>query len=144
MRPKPDPDPELMSGLKKRQWNPFPRSIGRLMTVVALSGLALAAYSGRTRPTIINPVTRQVFAQPSPTRPSPMLPRVQPAQPRDPAVIVAPAGIDEAMIVTARGGIDEAMIINPSRLQRQTITILPSPTPNRQAPAPIVPWQFKP
>ena len=50
MRPKPDADPELLSRPKSRPWHRSFRSLGRLMTLVALSGLALAAYSERSRP----------------------------------------------------------------------------------------------
>jgi hypothetical protein len=110
MRPKPDADPELLSRPKSRPWHRSFSSLGRLMTLVALSGLALAAYSERSRPqppglALGNLMLRQRtpgFLQQSPV-PSSV----------DPSIIVAPPGIDEAMIVTARVGIDEAMIVNP-------------------------------
>jgi hypothetical protein len=84
------------------------------MTLVALSGLALAAYQERSRPKATGLGMRNLmlgqrtpgFLQQSPA-PSSV----------DPAIIVAPPGIDEAMIVTARVGIDEAMIVDPARLR---------------------------
>ena len=50
MTPKPDVDPEFLSSPKSRPSHRSVRLLGRLMTLVALSGLALAAYSGQSRP----------------------------------------------------------------------------------------------
>jgi hypothetical protein len=114
MKPKPDADLELLSRPKSRSWHRSFRSLGRLMTLAALSGLALAAYSERWRPKpSVSPVRSLVFRQriPGTLQQSPVPSFV------DPSIIVAPPGIDEAMIVTAREGIDEAMIVNPLRLR---------------------------
>jgi hypothetical protein len=45
MKPKPRPALEPIPRQKPRHWRWLPRSIGQLMTIIALSGLALAAYS---------------------------------------------------------------------------------------------------
>ena len=50
MRPKPDADPKLLSRPKSRPWHRSLSSLTRHMTLVALSGLALAAYTERSRP----------------------------------------------------------------------------------------------
>ncbi len=101
MSTKPEPLPEIVgevgSNHMGKDWTP--RSLGRLMTVIALSGLAMGALAQRSRPVIPSrtfapgtlPIRRWVPAQ--------VLP------PSDPAVLTAPRGIDV--------GIDDAMIVNP-------------------------------
>jgi hypothetical protein len=141
MGPKPDVDPELLSRPKSRPWHRSFSSLGRLMTLVALSGLALAAYSERSLPKpsrlgLRNLMLRQRtpgFLQQSPV-PSSL----------DPSIIVAPPGIDEAMIVTAREGIDEAMIVKPGQLWTGPLAaprILPPAANGR---APLSPWPMPP
>ena len=141
------PDPEFHNERenKPRERGQFPiRSIGRLMTLVALSGLALAAFSEQSRPTILPVRTKPALLRwvPPPARaPSPRL--------RAPGVIVAPRGIDEAMIVTAPSGIDEAMIVNPERLTRARMAATPTPapgSPGSESPAPSQPgpWNLRP
>jgi hypothetical protein len=118
------------------------RSIGRLMALVVLSGLALAAFSDQSRPTILPVKTKPALPRwvPPPARaPSPRL--------RTPGVIVAPQGIDEAMIVTAPSGIDEAMIVNPERLNRARMATAPIAvweSPGSESPAPSQPGPWTP
>jgi hypothetical protein len=138
MKPEPDPDPELMSRPKPGHWRRPLRSLSRLMTLIALSGLALAAYSERARPKpsrlgVRNVIFRQV-------RPG-LLQQSPASSLHEPSVIVAPPGIDEAMIVTARRDIDEAMIVNPARTGTGAFAIPPSSVTGR---APLVPWQLEP
>ncbi len=110
MTPKPDVDPEFLSRPKSRPSHRSVRLLGRLMTLVALSGLALAAYSGQSRPNWSRfGVRNRMLGQGTPG----FLPQLQMPSYVDPSVIVARPGIDEAMIVTARAGIDEAMIVQP-------------------------------
>ena len=141
MRPKPDADPELLSRPKSRPWHRSLSSLTRLMTLVALSGLALAAYSERSRPQparlgVRNLMLRQQspgFLQQSPV-PSSL----------DPSINVAPPGIDEAMIVTARVGIDEAMIVNPPQLRTGPLATPPILPPAANGRAPLSPWPMAP
>jgi len=141
MRPKPDADPELLSRPKSRSWHRSFSSLSRLMTLVALSGLALAAYSERSRPKpsqlgVRNLMLRQRtpgFLQQSPV-PSSV----------DPSIIVAPPGIDEAMIVTARVGIDEAMIVNPPQLRTGPLATPRIFPPAANGRAPLSPWPMAP
>lgn len=126
MRLKRHADPELLSRTKSRPWHRSLSSLGRLMTLVALSGLAVAAYLERSRP---NPsrlgVRNLILRQLSPG--SLQQPRVPSSG--DPSIIVAPPGIDEAMIVTARVGIDEAMIVKPGQLRTGPLVTQPIPPP---------------
>jgi hypothetical protein len=138
MKPRPAPFLELSPGQKSRRWCSLPRSIGQLMTIIALSGLALAAYSEHARTRVIPLGARRFVFQP-PQVP----PRVEVQEPRDPSVLVAPRGVDEAMIVTAREGIDDAMIVGPARLRREAVTILPLPQSGAPGAAPRSPWQPK-
>jgi hypothetical protein len=141
MRPKPDADPKLLSRPKSRPWHRSLSSLTRLMTLVALSGLALAAYTERSRPKpsrlgVRNLMLRQQspgFLQQSPV-PSSV----------DPSIIVAPRGIDEAMIVTARVGIDEAMIVNPAQLRTGALATPPILPPAATGRAPLSPWPMAP
>jgi len=141
MRPKPDADPELLSRPRSRPWHRSFSSLGRLMTLVALSGLTLAAYSERSRPKpsrlgVRNLMLRQRtpgFVQQSPV-PSSV----------DPSIIVAPPGIDEAMIVTARVGIDEAMIVGPRQSRRGPLATPPILPPAAAGRAPLSPWPMAP
>jgi hypothetical protein len=153
MKPGPAFDPELDFHLtieekaRRRWW--YRRTIGRLMGLVALSGLALAAYTERSRPQPpprgrIRFVPRQVLQPVQPAQPQTPVQRAQPTLPRDRSLIPARPGIDEAMIVTARAGIDDAMIVSPGRMHGQSIVDplqSPSPTPAEPNPGPVVPWQ---
>jgi len=141
MRPKPDADPELLSRPKPRPWRPLCNSLSRLMTLVALSGLALAAYDERswpkpTRPGMRNYLLRQ--RTPGLVQPSPAPSSV------DPSIIVAPPGIDEAMIVTARTGIDETMIVNPAQVRRRPLAAPPTLPPAATGRAPLSPRPMVP
>jgi hypothetical protein len=142
MRPELAPETELGTPFKPkaRRLSWYPRSIGRLMALVALSGLILAAYSERSRtPAPLR--GRLVRTAPRGFRVPPPAP-VQPMPLRDPAVLVAPPGIDDAMIVTARTGIDNAMIVTPGRIRVQPLMVPPPmPTPGEPRSAPLVPWQ---
>lgn len=144
MRPKPAADPELLPRPKSRPRLRSFRSLGRLMTLVALSGLALAAYSERWRPQPAGVGVRNLMLRPRTAgtlQQAPVPPSV------DPSIIVAPPGIDEAMIVTAREGIDEAMIVNPGRLRpgpsatQPTRPILP---PTGTGRVPLNAWPMAP
>jgi hypothetical protein len=118
---KPESLPEWMTspGAKaRRAWWP-PRSIGRIMALVALSGFAMASYAQRTRPAAPNPRFGPFVTQP------PGSSWVQLPRPRDPSVIVAPRGIDDAMIVTSRAEIDEAMIVSPERMKSGSRVVVP-------------------
>jgi len=130
MRPKPDPEFEFQPKSRSRSW-PI-RSIGQLMVVVALSGLAMAALPGRSRP---RPLT--FGARPPAVRAVQVIPQVQAPQVPDPFVREAPGGIDDAMIVTARQGIDDAMIVGPSRLRGRPVS--PDPVPDESDSAKAVP-----
>lgn len=140
MRPKPQVDPEFMSCPKSRGRLSLPRSLGRLMILIALLGLALGVYSERVRPGPAPFPARLVAFLPPRTPPTRALTRLQ-----DPSVLVARQGIDDAMIHTARRGIDDAMIVNPGRMARVPIFIVPrsggnqpplSPTPTPRTPQP--------
>ncbi len=128
MRPKPDADPELLSRPKPRPWRRLYNSLSRLMALVALGGLALAAYHDRSWPKPTGPGMRNfMLGQRTPglVQPSPAHSSV------DPSIIVAPACIDEAMIVTARTGIDETMIVNPAQVRRRPLAAQPTLPPPR-------------
>ncbi len=128
MRPKPDADPELLSRPKSRPWHRLFNSLSRLMTLVALSGLALAAYQERSRPNATGPGMRNLMLR---QRTPLFLQQSTALSSVDPSIIVAPPGIDEAMIVTARVGIDEAMIVNPPRMRTGPLA---APRPFRPRP----------
>jgi len=136
MRPKPDADPVLLSRPQSMPWHRSISSLSRLMTLVALSGLALAAYSERSRPKVTGLGMRNLMLRqrtPGSLQQSPVPSSV------DPSIIVAPPGIDEAMIVTARVGIDEAMIVKPARLRTRPLTTPPILPPAAIGRAPLGP-----
>ena len=141
MHPKPDADSEFFSRPKSTPWYRAFSSLGRLMTVVALSGLALAAFSRDDRPKTPMPGQRNLppgqrapgFRQQSPV-PSAV----------DRFIIVAPPGIDDAMIVPARVGIDEAMIVSPGRIRTGPRAALPILPPAANGRTPLSPWQAPP
>ena len=141
MRPKPDADPELLSRPKSRPWYRSFRSLGRLMTLVALSGLALAAYSERSRPKPPGLGMRNLMLR---QRTPGSLPQSPLPSSADPSIIVAPSGIDEAMIVTARVGIDEAMIVGPRQLRRGPLAAPPILPPAATGRVPLSPWPMAP
>jgi len=143
MRPKPDVDPELLSRPKPwpRPWYQSIRSLGRLMTLVALSGLAVAAYSERPRPNPSRLGMRNLMLRqriPGSLQQLPLPSSV------DSSIIVAPPGIDEAMIVTARAGIDEAMIVSPRQLRTGPMAATPILPPAATRRAPLSPWPMAP
>ena len=131
MRPKPHLDPEFASCPKTRRWFALPRSLGRWMTLIALVGVALAAYREQSRPGPLPPTFRPVAFQPPR-----VVPRTWLHRPQDPSVIVARPGIDEAMIHTARQGIDDAMIVNPGRAARIPVLIVPKQGAGGPVPVP--------
>ena len=132
MNPRPHLDPEFSCPGKPPGWHSFPRSLGRLMILIALFGLVLSVYSTQTRPTTV-PIIRTPVA----LQRRRVAPRGQPIPPRHPAVIVARPGIDDAMIHTARQGIDEGMIVNPGRLE--SMPVLTAPQPDANGVVPVLP-----
>jgi hypothetical protein len=128
---------ELEFQPKLRRWYWSIRSIGQLMVVVALSGLAMAVLPDRHRPMPLAPGTR-----PGAVRAVQVVPRVQVPRARavDPFLHEARPGIDDAMIVTARPGIDDAMIVGPGRM-RGALAI-PQPAPDESESAKALPlWR---
>jgi hypothetical protein len=126
-------EPELMSRSKPGpgHWSWPLRSIGRLMTLVALSGLALAVWTeGSRRPNV--PPAIRIPLRRAPRAQALDLPRTRLPAERDRSVIVAPGGIDEAMIKRAPEGIDDAMIFNP--LEPRRAPVMPSPIPGPEVP----------
>jgi hypothetical protein len=115
MRPKRKPELEFQPRL--RRWYGPIRSIGQLMVVVALSGLAMAVLPDRQRPMRLAPGIR-----PAAVRAVQVIPQAQAPRAADTFIREARPGIDDAMIVTARGGIDDAMIVSPGRLRGTTIS----------------------
>ncbi len=141
MTPKPDADLEFLSRPKETPPHRSARLLGRLMTLVALSGLALTAYSGRSGPNPSRFDVRNLMpgqGTPGFFRQSQMPSYV------DPSVIVARPGIDEAMIVTARAGIDEAMIVQPSRIRAGALASPPILPPAAIGRAPQGSWPMVP
>src|SRR4029079_17708162 len=108
------------------------RSIGQLMVVVALSGLAMAVLPDRSRPLSLAPAIT-----PPAVRAVQVIPPMQAPRVPDRFVREAPGGIDDAMIVTARQGIDDAMIVGPSRLRGRPVA--PDPVPDESDSAKAVP-----
>ena len=136
MRLKPESEPEFEFQRKLRRWYWPIRSIGQLMVVVALSGLAMAVLPDRSRPMSLAPGIR-----PPAVRAVQVIPPVQTPRVPDRFVREAPGGIDDAMIVTARPGIDDAMIVNPSRLRGRPVT--PEPARDESGSAKIIPlWRI--
>lgn len=95
-----------------RKFRPFPpRSLGQLMTVVALSGLAVSSLVPRGGPGVSAPRARWFMAAPGArTR---VVPPYATLPAADPMVFPAPAGIDDRMVVAAPSGIDDRMIVAP-------------------------------
>src|SRR5271165_2050241 len=136
MRPKPDADPDLLSRPKPRPRRRLCSTLSRLMTLVALGGLALAANHNRSWPKPTGPGMRNYMLR----QRTPGFVQQSPAPPSvDPTIIVAPRGIDEAMIVTARAGIDEAMIVNPAQVRRIQLVAPPTLPPAATGRAPLSP-----
>jgi hypothetical protein len=121
MKPKVDLDPMLQADVRRRR-RPV-RSIGALMVVVALSGLALGIVrTPRGRIGVRAPVAPRVALK---------------VQPRDRFVIVAPAEIDPGMVVRAREDIDPGMVFNPDTRRRGSAANGPAPVIVTPAPAPV-------
>jgi hypothetical protein len=134
MRPKREPELEFQPKLRRWYW-PI-RSIGQLMVVVALSGLAMAVLPDRHRPMRLAPGIR-----PAAVRSVQVIPRVQVPRSADPFIREARRGIDDAMIATARRGIDDGMIVSPGRLRGATIS--PPQAPDESESAKAVPlWRI--
>ncbi len=89
--------------MKRRIISP-PRTLGQIMTLVALSGFGMAALVPR------DGMPPRRWAVPAP-RFGPVLPPPIPV-PVDRFVITASQMMDERMIIQAPGGIDEAMIVH--------------------------------
>lgn len=138
MRPEPHLDPEFApcvhsrlrarakAEAEARGWFALPRSLGRLMVLIAVLGLVLAVYQyhRRTRPRLMTYLSaRPAVLLRGPVRIPRPIPRL-----RDESVIVARPGIDDAMIHPARIGIDDGMIVNPGPRMRDPV-ILPPPGP---------------
>jgi hypothetical protein len=127
MKPKPEHDPERPSS--SRRWSWRIRSIGQLMNVIALIGLALSVVPLRSQAPARGGFLklkgvrgRQVTLPGSIGR----LPaEVRPA--RDRFVIIAPAEIDPGMVVPADPDLDAQMVFNPETGRRGT-------TPGDQTP----------
>ena len=139
-KPEPLPDGSFEVGSKRKGPWWAPRTLGRLMTVIALSGLAMAGYAHRTRRPATAPLYRVRFLPPGVSQGIPV------PRPMDPSILVAPPGIDDAMIVTARSGIDDAMIIHPGRwagtpAPATPVLPLPGNPSDPQAPGP---WRPQP
>ena len=120
MKPKPEHDPERPSS--SRRWSWRIRSIGQLMIVIALIGLALSVVPLRTQapaPGVLK--FRGVRGRRA------MLPGsigrlpAEVRQARDRFVIVAPAAIDPGMVVQADPDLDAAMVFNPETGRRGTL-----------------------
>jgi hypothetical protein len=134
MRPKNESELDFQPKLRRWYW-PI-RSIGQLMVVVALSGLAMAVLPDRHRP-----MPLALGIRPAAVRAVQVIPRGQIPRAADPFVREARPGIDDAMIVTARPGIDDAMIISPGRLRRAPV--IPQPAPDASESAKAVPlWRI--
>ena len=102
-------DPSKTGTTAERRWWFPPRTLGQLMTLVALAGLGLAAVTpkGRT-PLPPRVVPTRWFSPQSPAvRFAPLTER---AGPDDRFVVTGPARIDEAFIVQAPEGFDDGMI----------------------------------
>jgi len=92
-------------------WTFPPRSLGQLMTVVALSGLAVSAFAPRGGLGVPPPRARRFMAAPAArTWAVPNDPALPAA---DPIIFAAPAGIDDRMVVAAPPGIDDRMVVAP-------------------------------
>jgi hypothetical protein len=134
LRSKSDPEFEFPSKLCRWYW-PI-RSIGQLMVVVALSGLAMAVLPERPGTRSLPPGLR-----PPAVRAVQVIPPAQTPRVPDRFVREAPAGIDDAMIVTARQGVDDAMIVNPARLRGRPVT--PDLAPEQSESAKAIPlWRI--
>lgn len=132
MRPKPDPEFEFHVKQRSRRGHRTIHSIGQIMVVVALSGLALAVLPDRSRLT-----SRPPGIRPRVVRAVQVISPGQTPSSPDRFVHKAPAGIDDAMVVTARDGIDDAMIVSPARLRGGPI--LPEPSPEEPGRAKVIP-----
>jgi hypothetical protein len=142
MRPKPEHDPELPSG--SRRWSWRIRSIGQLMIVIALIGLALSAVPLRTRPPARGVLKFKGMRGRPATLPGSIgrLP-AEVRQARDRFVIVAPAEIDPGMVVWADPDLDAEMVFNPETGRRGTSPGDPAPRDRPVEPAPRL-WTLPP
>ena len=117
---------------KRRPSRFLPRSLGRLMTLVALSGLAFAALAprpgaGTARPNVPGPF-RLRFAPPAnPTYSVEALPF-----PDERMVSPAPEGIDDRIVFRAPEGIDDGMIVPVERLSPRVMTAPSTSHPTRR------------
>ena len=99
---------EVKVGQPARAWLHPPRNLNRLMSVIALSGLFMAAVAPRpgvptpTRPRVV-PMPPFVWTVPGPVRPT---------APADPFVVIPRGDIDPGFLVAAPEGIDDAMIVS--------------------------------
>jgi hypothetical protein len=101
----------------KPRWY-LPRTLGRLMWVVALSGLGLASLTHFNRwnaaPVAMSLTVLKVV--PSTTRLVHVWPQPRLDSPEDHFIHPAPEGIDARFVITAPAGIDDGMIVAPDRL----------------------------
>jgi hypothetical protein len=115
MKPKTEFDPMFQADGRRRRG--LIRSIGALMVVLTLSGLAVLAAA--PPPRARGPVTaRQVLT----------------VQPHDQFMIVAPPELDAAMVVRARADLDAEMVVNPEMQRRGSAPIRPAPGPGLSVP----------
>jgi hypothetical protein len=112
------------------QWF-VPKTLGRLMLLVALSALGLGSLAHQSRVSGVMAAPRPRLAKPAqlPLRYiREVPPRISPA---DRFIKVAPEEIDERFVIAAPEGIDDHMIVAPERLTRHegTVPRLRQPVP---------------
>ena len=101
-----------------------PRSLSQLMTVVALSGLAMAALVPRGGGRSFAPQRRLAPPPRLWSFPAPASPR---GEAYDRFVITAPEGLDPGIVVAAPEGIDDRMIAAPAGVQSPAPRVWPFP-----------------
>ena len=98
-----------------------PRSLHRIMTVVALSGLAMAALLPRGGPTSVPLAPRvrpRIALAPRLRLPRPPVPAPVPGV-DDRMIFAAPADLDPRFLVSAPVDLDPRMVVPPSALKRR-------------------------
>ena len=113
MESKPGFDDEFQPKGQRRLW--LVRSIGWMMSVMVVGGIALSVTAGTEK---YEKGPRRALLRARQAVPVPRV-GVPLAQARDPFVVVAAAEIDAEMVVVAPAGIDDAMVFNPDRHGQQ-------------------------
>ena len=134
MKPKTTFDP--MFHAERRRPLPI-RSIGPLMIVLTLSGLALRAGPIPRRRPGRGPCGSRRCPGRDPGSGGRRQPQARsPLPPQDRFVIVAPAEIDPAMVVPTRADLDEEMVFNPDTGRRGSAPADPDPANAEPLPDP--------